>query len=256
MRIGCRDLCVAFESEKQTVVALEGVSLAIPAGQFVSVVGPSGCGKTSLLRTFAGFLKPHDGELLPASGLRFGTMVYQENSLFPWMTVMENACFGMEAQGIPLAERESKARILLDRFGLSSREQSWPWQLSAGMKQRVAVIRSFLSNPDLLLMDEPFGALDCQLRMTLQQELLGLWEQSRSTVVFVTHDVDEAILLSDRVVVLSGSPGKVIGEYDIPFDRPRSLNVTLTGKFLQVKAEICAQLGLSSQVEVSAHAVR
>lgn len=254
MRIGCRDLRVTFRSEGQDVVALEGVSVSIQDGEFVSVVGPSGCGKTSLLRTFAGILNPSAGTLFLGRGSKPGAMVYQENSLFPWMTVLDNACFGLEAQGVSKPERERRARILLDRFGLSAREQAWPWQLSAGMKQRVAVIRSFLSDPDLLLMDEPFGALDCQLRITLQQELLGLWEYSRTTVLFVTHDVDEAILLSDRVLVFSGSPGRVIGEHEIPFARPRSLGVTLTESFLHVKREICAQLGLSQNE--AAHAVR
>jgi ABC-type nitrate/sulfonate/bicarbonate transport system ATPase subunit len=220
------------------------VSLHVRDGEFVSVVGPSGCGKTTLLRTLAGFIKPDSGVVEHGRSASQGLMVYQEDSLFPWMNVLDNACFNMEAQGVPKRERERRALALLHRFGFEGREGAWPSQLSMGMKQRVAVIRSFLGASDLLLMDEPFAALDCQMRLTLQQELLELWEQDRKTVLFVTHDVEEAILLSDRVAVFSRQPGNVIGDYRIPFGRPRDPEITLTEDFVRIKRRIFYQLGI------------
>jgi NitT/TauT family transport system ATP-binding protein len=242
MRFVCRSLSVSVPVSGGRFEILRNVNIAARPGEFVCVVGPSGCGKTTLLRTIAGFLKPDTGWIEHHAEPRSALMVYQENSLFPWMTVLENACFGLEAQGVPVAERERRALPLLNRFSLKGRERAWPHQLSAGMKQRVAVIRSFLGTPDLLLMDEPFAALDCHMRLKLQQELLELWEQEHKTVLFVTHDVDEAILLGDRVVVMSASPGRVIAELPIPFERPRHAGLTLTSEFLQLKREIYRHL--------------
>jgi NitT/TauT family transport system ATP-binding protein len=154
------------------------------------------------------------------------------------MTVLQNATFGLEMQGVSKSIRDAQARELLERMGIIGREQSFPHQLSMGMKQRVAVIRCFLSKPGLMLMDEPFGALDSQTRSTLQQELLTLWDQNRNSVIFVTHDVEEALLLSDRILVLSPQPGKVIGEIRVKIPRPRSAETTLTEDFLSLKRKI------------------
>jgi NitT/TauT family transport system ATP-binding protein len=173
-------------------------------------------------------------------------LVFQEHGLFPWMTVLDNAAFGLEMQGVGKKEREGRAMELLQRFGLAGRERSYPNQLSAGMKQRVAVIRSFISRPSILLMDEPFAALDYQTRLRLQQELLELWEQEHKSVVFVTHDIEEAILLSDRILVFSAQPGTVVAEFRVDFSRPRNTAVTLEEKFSQLKMRILGKLGLSS----------
>ena len=231
---------------------LDQVSLNVGSGEFVSVTGPSGCGKTTLLRTIAGLIAPCSGRVEHGRGAARTLMVYQENSLFPWMSVLDNACFGLEALGVPRMEREAKARAVLERFGLSGREHSWPHQLSAGMKQRVAVIRSFISAPDLLLMDEPFGALDCHMRGILQRELLVLWEQDRPTVLFVTHDIEEALLLSDRVIVLSGLPGRIRADVGVDLERPRRAEVVLTDEFVELKRCVWQHMSPAS-IEV-AHA--
>jgi NitT/TauT family transport system ATP-binding protein len=173
-------------------------------------------------------------------------MVYQENSLFPWMTVLENAAYGLKIQGVKKPERERRARELLRRYGLAGREECYPHTLSVGMKQRVAVIRCFLSDPAMLLMDEPFAALDAQTRLTLQQELLGLWEPGRRSVIFVTHDVEEALLLSDRILVMSHSPGSIVDQIPVPFERPRTPATALTSEFLALKRRIYAALGIEA----------
>jgi NitT/TauT family transport system ATP-binding protein len=252
LRFACRHLSISFPGRSgrsqalSKIQALSDVSIEARRGEFVSVVGPSGCGKTTLLRTIAGFLKPDAGSIeldIPSHSGQC-LMVYQENSLFPWKTVLDNACFGLEMQGVPPEERCRLAAPYFRRLHLEGREHAWPHQLSAGMKQRVAVIRSFLSNPDLLLMDEPFAALDCQLRLCLQQDLMELWERDHKTVLFVTHDIEEAILLGDRVVVMSATPGTVVAEFAVGFDRPRDAALTLTEEFLHLKRQIAGHLNL------------
>ncbi len=254
MLFACRRLYVSFPVGNGKLEVLRDVNFEARRGEFVSIVGPSGCGKTTLLRTILGMVQPDAGGIQRDNPQNPGrcVMVHQENSLFPWMSVLDNACFGLEAQGISRAEREGQALRLLRRFGLEGREHAWPHQLSLGMKQRVAVIRSFLSNPDLLLMDEPFAALDCHMRLSLQQDLMDLWEQDQKTVVFVTHDVEEAILLSDRVVVLSASPGTVVAEVRVSFDRPRDADLALTAEFLQLKREISRHLHIHQREPVHA----
>ena len=225
--LSCAGLGLTYPDHGQSVCALTDVSFEARQGEFVSVIGPSGCGKTTLLHVLAGLLPPTSGTV-ELAGREPGqppsaAMVFQENSLFPWMTVLDNAAFGLEMRKVPRAEREDKAIRMLERFGLGGRERDYPRQLSTGMKQRVAVIRAFLSGAPILLMDEPFAALDRQRRIMAQQELAELWESERKTVIFITHDVDEALLLSDRIIVLSPSPGTVIAEYRIPLERPRML---------------------------------
>ena len=249
MRLKCSNLSVWFRSNNHSIQALDRISLEARDGEFLAVIGPSGCGKTTLLRSLAGLIKPSEGviEQIPEPQSCGGRslLVFQEDGLFPWMTVLQNAAFGLEMQGRGKPERERLARELLSRYGLSNREKAYPSQLSVGMKQRVAVIRSFLSEPSMLLMDEPFAALDAQTKITLQQELLSLWDLSHCNVVFVTHDVDEAIMLGDRILVMSPQPGRIIAQHQVQFDRPRSTVTALDREFLRLKRELYEQLGVS-----------
>jgi NitT/TauT family transport system ATP-binding protein len=251
MQLRCSHLGLSFPSDGREVSALRDVNFEVRSGEFIAVIGPSGCGKTTLLRALAGLLKPSEGRIefgpSQVDGKRRVSLVFQEEGLFPWMNVLDNAAFGLEMQGVPRADRENRAVELLQRYGLAGRERAYPHQLSVGMKQRVSVIRSFLSDPAVLLMDEPFAALDAQTRLTLQQELLSLWENHKKTVVFITHDVDEAILLSDRVLVMSPQPGTITGEFTVPFDRPRSPESTLSEEFLVLKKRLLGMLGLASR---------
>jgi NitT/TauT family transport system ATP-binding protein len=231
------------------VPALAGLSFETREREFLTFVGPSGCGKTTILRMLAGIIPPGKGvlERIPAPGDVGGQvlLVFQENNLFPWMTVLGNAVFGCKMQNVGRARREARALELLQRLGFAGREHAYPHELSLGMKQRVAVARCFLSDPAVMLMDEPFAALDCQTRLMLQQELLELWEQNHKSVVFVTHDVEEAILLSDRILVLSRQPGRVIGEFPVRFPRPRAAAITMTEEFLVLKRCLAAALGMA-----------
>jgi len=239
---------VSFRDGAQRIEALKNLTLECANGEFLSILGPSGCGKTTLLRILAGLITPDSGQVVstPASADGDGRslLVFQEESLFPWMTVLQNAVFGLEMQGVKRPIREDQARQMLRRTGVLGREHSYPHQLSLGMKQRVAVIRCFLSKPGLMLMDEPFGSLDAQMRYTLQRELLALWDQNRNSVIFVTHDVEEALLLSDRILVLSAQPGTVIGEIGVPLSRPRSAETTLTEEYLFLKKRISHLLSM------------
>jgi NitT/TauT family transport system ATP-binding protein len=254
MHVSCVNLGADFRANGETVTAIEGLSLESREGEFLSIVGPSGCGKTTLLRIIAGLKQPDRGrvDLMPGQGDRDtqGLLVFQENSTFPWMTALENATFGLEMEGVARAERERKARELFARHGLGGRENAYPHELSAGMKQRVAVIRAFLSDPPLLLMDEPFGALDSQTRAALQLELLSLWRKDRKSVIFVTHDVDEAIVLSDRILVLSVQPGRVVADVPVPLPRQDRHLAILSDEFLGLKREILPKLGMNLHASV------
>jgi NitT/TauT family transport system ATP-binding protein len=246
MQLACRHATVTFKTGATQIPALRDVSFETREGEFLCFIGPSGCGKTTLLRTMASLVRPWEGRveriLAPGDHKDKILLVFQEDSLFPWMTVLANATFGLKMQGVRTAERETRARALLNRFGLGGRERAYPHQLSLGMKQRVAVIRCFLSDPAVMLMDEPFAALDAQTRLALQQELLALWEQERKTVIFVTHDIEEALLLSDRILLLAGAPGMVIDEVTVPFPRPREASLTLEKQFLELKRYLWSKL--------------
>lgn len=208
------------------VTAVSDVSLEVQQGEFVSIVGPSGCGKTTLLNMIAGFLPPSvgqimlDGRAVSGPGPDRG-VVFQSFALFPWKTALENVTFGPKMRGVPREERERIGREYLALVGLAGAEGRYPTELSGGMQQRVAVARALANSPDLLLMDEPFGSVDAQTRMTLQEELTRIWQERRPTILFVTHDVEEAVFLANRVIVLSSAPGRVLAELPVLLPRPR-----------------------------------
>jgi ABC-type nitrate/sulfonate/bicarbonate transport system ATPase subunit len=207
-------------------LALSDVSLTVQANEFVSVVGRSGCGKTTLLNIIAGLLRPTEGEALvndrpiEGPGLDRG-MVFQNSALFPWLTAIENIEFGPQNQGVPKAQRRSLARELIELVRLEGFESKYPRELSGGMQQRVAIARALAMDPEILLMDEPFGALDELTRAEMQSELLRIWEARKKTVIFITHSIPEAVYLSDRVVVLSPHPGRLRKIFEIDLSRPR-----------------------------------
>ncbi len=237
-------LSKSFLQEGHQKVVLQDIDLNVNEGEFLCIVGPSGCGKTTLLRMIAGLDFPTTGRVLEGeTGIsgpsRERGYVFQQYSLFPWLNVLENVNFGLELQGIEEKERDQKTREYLKMVGLSQFENSYPKELSGGMKQRVAIARSLVNNPHVLLMDEPFSALDVQSRHKLQEELVRIWKEEQKTVIFVTHNVDEAVFLADRVVVLSRNPGKIIKSFQIDLKRIRDRD---SAKFLELKKEITSFL--------------
>lgn len=236
------DLRFGSSPERQ-VVALDGLSMEITDKQFAVIVGPSGCGKSSLLDVIAGLREPSsgacllDGKEIHGPGKERG-MVFQNYSLFPWLTVLKNVEFGLMLQGKPRAEATGRARHYVNSVGLSGFENAYPNQLSGGMKQRVAIARSLANNPEVILMDEPFGALDSQTRIVMQQLLLGIWEKEHKTVLFVTHDIDEALYLGEKVYVMSARPGRIIDTISIGFAHPRSYELSTSPEFVELKRRI------------------
>ncbi len=225
------------------VRALDHVDLVVEEGEFLALLGPSGCGKSTLLNILAGFETSTEGVVLferqtiDKAGPDRG-VVFQEAALFPWLTVFDNITFGPRVQGIKRAVYEQAAREMLDLVGLSDFAQSYPSQLSGGMRQRVGIARVLVMKPRALLMDEPFGALDAQTRLTMQELLLDVWQRLKITVVFVTHDIDEAILLADRVCVMSARPARIAQQIAIQLPRPRSIDDLTSPGFIRHKAEI------------------
>jgi NitT/TauT family transport system ATP-binding protein len=215
-----------YDTGRQTVQALRDVSFEVSAGEFVCIVGPSGCGKTTLFRTIAGLETPSSGEVrlegTPVTGPETDRgMVFQEYGLFPWRTVRENVAFGLEQQAVPDDERERRVSGLISLVGLDGFGDAYPKELSGGMKQRVGIARALAVDPEILLMDEPFGSVDAQTREMLHEELIDVWNETGKTVLFVTHDVPEAVTLADRVVVMAADPGRVRESVEIDVDRPR-----------------------------------
>ena len=225
--IAIERLSKTFESSRGTShLALSDISLNVAQGEFVSILGPSGCGKSTLLYIVGGFVSPSEGAMRVAGKPVTGPgpdrgPVFQEFALFPWKTVLGNVMYGLVEQGRPKAEAEKRARELIDLVHLKGYENFYPKELSGGMKQRVAIARTLAYRPSILLMDEPFGALDAHTRTGMQHELLEIWERDRKTVLFVTHSVEEAVFLSDRVVVLTRSPGRIKEIIRIDLPRPR-----------------------------------
>jgi NitT/TauT family transport system ATP-binding protein len=215
-----------FGERRQGFTALDGVSIDIAAGTFFVIVGPSGCGKTTLLRILGRLDEPTAGSIsvIPsAEGKPLMSMVFQGDSIFPWMTVWDNAAYALTLRGAPKAEIRDVVGHYLERTGLTKFARSYPHQLSGGMKQRVSIARAFANDPEILLMDEPFSALDEQNKTLLQEELLRIWEEHRKTVIFITHSVDEAVTLGDRIMIMTAHPGRVKAMIDVPFERPRSV---------------------------------
>jgi NitT/TauT family transport system ATP-binding protein len=215
-----------FASKSGVATALDNVSLEIAAGTFCVIVGPSGCGKTTLLRIAAGLEHETTGVIRirrddPAKPLN--SMVFQGDSIFPWMTVWDNAAYGLMARKRPAGEIKSTVAHYLDRTGLTRFANYYPHQLSGGMRQRVSIARAFANDPEVLLMDEPFSALDEQNKLILQEELLRIWDEHKKTVIFITHSVDEAVILGDRIVVMTASPGRIKAVVDVNFPRPRNI---------------------------------
>ena len=211
-KISARNVTKAYPTLDGFIVALEDFSLEVAEGEFVCIVGPSGCGKSTFLRMLAGLEEISSGtiEIRPGSdpGKPLNSVVFQEYAIFPWKSVIENVAFGLRMRGIGHRERHETARYWLDRVGLGKFADYYPHQISGGMKQRVSIIRALANDPEVLLMDEPLGALDAQTRVVLQEELLRIWEETRKTVVYITHSLDEAVLLGDRVILMSAQPGR------------------------------------------------
>jgi len=237
------------EAQAQTV-AVSNVNLRIAKGEFVTLVGPSGCGKSTLFNMIAGLLPPDDdGSLLfggapQRDGQLLGKVSFmpQRDLLFPWRTVLDNAILALEVEGLPRKQARERARAMLPEFGLAGFADHYPHQLSGGMRQRVALMRTFLFERDLMLLDEPFGALDALTRSRMQHWLLDIWARHWRTVLFITHDIDEAIVLGDRVLVMSARPGTVKSETVIDLPRPRDPSVVLTPEFIRIKQRLLAEI--------------
>jgi NitT/TauT family transport system ATP-binding protein len=228
------------------LVAIDDVSIEIEEGTFFAIVGPSGCGKTTLLRILGGLETQTGGAVeiaRPKPGRPQYSMVFQGDSIFPWMTVFDNAAYGLRMRNAPKAETAEAVKHWLDRTGLTRYAQLYPHQLSGGMRQRVSIARAFANDPEVLLMDEPFSALDEQNRTILQQELLRIWEVDKKTVVFITHSVDEAVTLADKIMVMTASPGRAKTLIDVGLERPRNvLELRNDPRYGQIVYSIWAQL--------------
>jgi NitT/TauT family transport system ATP-binding protein len=245
-KIRLRGVAKMFDVRGQVVQAVEATDLAVPDGQFVCLVGPSGCGKTTLLRIVAGLESPSAGtiEVQRSDGGRAATrplnaMIFQQESLFPWKTVAENVEFALRIRGVDRAERRRRTEQWLRTVGLHRFASSYPYQLSGGMKQRVSIARAFALDPEILLMDEPFAALDQQTKLLLQEELIRIWGETRKTVLFVTHNIDEAVVLADRVIVMTAHPGRIKAEVEIDLPRPRDpMGVRSDPRYMELTQEI------------------
>jgi NitT/TauT family transport system ATP-binding protein len=246
-RIEITDLGVAFGRNGRRIEAVRRFTLMTTPGEFVALLGPSGCGKTTVLNAVAGFVMPTsgrvmvDGRPVTEPGADRG-MVFQQHSLFPWKTVLANVEFGLKMRGIAARERAARARDYLNLVGLTGFERAYPRELSGGMQQRVGIARVLVNRPRVMLMDEPFGALDAQTRLAMQELLLGVWREVGTTVLFVTHDVDEALFLADRVAVMTARPGQIRDLLPVKLARPRSTEVIATPGFMALKARVLGQV--------------
>ncbi len=239
-----QDITKRFWSGSSEITALDDVSLVLGENEFTSIVGPSGCGKTTLLRLCAGLEDVSEGRTLfrgqPVTGVNTKVgYITQDSNLYPWMTLRQNVEFPLEIQGVPAGERRDKAQEFIRMVGLAGFENHWPYQLSGGMQKRGSIIRTMVYGPSVVLMDEPFGPLDAQTRMVLQNDLLRIWGEQRQTILFITHDLTEAIALSDKVVVMSARPGRIKAVYDVPISRPRDVfQIHNQAGYSEVHAEI------------------
>jgi NitT/TauT family transport system ATP-binding protein len=236
-----------FEGRAGTTVALQDVSFNVDSNEFICVVGPSGCGKSTILNIIAGLIEPTSGtvkvggKMISGPGRERG-VVFQQYALFPWKTVFENVRFGLKYQKIPEKRSCEIAEKYLEVVGLKDFKDAYPKELSGGMKQRVAIARAYAANPEVLLMDEPFGALDAQTRVQLQENLLKTWEGERKTCFFITHDVEEAIFLAQRIIIMSARPGRIKEIIEVSLPYPRAQEVKLTKEFNEIKNELWAMV--------------
>jgi NitT/TauT family transport system ATP-binding protein len=237
------DLVKTFRRGKRSITAIDRFSLTVGEGEFVSIVGPSGCGKSTFLHILGGF-EPFDGGAMLLNGARIAGpgpdrgVMFQENALFPWRSVIGNVGWALEIQGIPKTDRLATADKYLKLIGLSQFADAYPTELSGGMKQRVALARVLAFEPRILLMDEPFGALDVQTRELMQEELNTIWQQTKKTVIFITHDIEEAIYLSDRVIVFTARPGRLKDEIVIDLPRPRNIEIKKSTEYLAFRNRV------------------
>jgi len=267
-KLELKDISMLFSRRGRRFEALRDISFQVAPGQFISIVGASGCGKTTLLRIVDGLTRPTrgevwvDGRAVDRPGPDRG-FVFQQDALFPWRTVLDNVIFGLEVQGKPKREARERADVLVRLVGLTGFEQHFPHELSGGMRQRANLARALTIDPDVLLMDEPFASLDAQTREIMQAELLRIWRSNRKTVLFVTHQIDEAVYLADRVVVMTSRPGQVKAVLDVDIPRPRDLSVKRTPRFLElvdaiwkmIEEEVKAALHMTNTDGPSVHQV-
>ncbi|MBE3588481.1 MAG: ABC transporter ATP-binding protein [Thermoanaerobacteraceae bacterium] len=242
-KLSIEEVCKTFNARAGDVEALQATSFHVREGEFVTILGPSGCGKSTILRIVAGLTEPTagrvllDGREIKGPGPDRG-MVFQSYTLFPWLTVRRNIEFGLELRGVPAQERRAVSRHYVELVGLKGFEETFPAGLSGGMKQRVAIARALANDPEILLMDEPFGALDAQTRLIMQEILLKVWEEAQKTILFVTHDVEEAVFLSDTVHVMTSRPGQIKETVCIDLPRPRTYEMKDEPAFLRLKRQL------------------
>lgn len=245
------NVSVRFGDGEDSHLAVTDTTLEMQPGEFVCILGPSGCGKSTLLNSIAGYVKPTsgqvrvDGKKITGPGPDRG-MVFQQYSLFPWKTIRENVAFGPKVGGATAAAAESVANTFLNMVGLTKFADRYPAELSGGMQQRVGIARALANYPSVLLMDEPFGALDAQTRLMMQESLLGIWTEFRTTVVFVTHDVDEAVFLADRILVMSAAPGRIIEDMTVDLGRPRDPGIATSRQFIDIKKRCLSMIRAES----------
>lgn len=245
-KIVIKDLTKVFYKKGQSVTALKDINISIGDGEFVCLIGPSGCGKTTLLRVLAGLEKPSAGEYSIAQdkkGRPLQSMVFQERGVIPWLSVKENVAFGLKMRHLPKEVVRERTDYYLEKVGLDQFAHLYPKELSGGMKQRVSIARAFANDPEILLMDEPFAALDEQNKFLLQEELLSIWSETKKTVLFITHSIDEALLLSDRILLMSAQPGSIVKQKHIDLPRPRTMekvraDTTMADHFVDIRRHL------------------
>lgn len=245
-RVDIKDLVIRFETKTGVMTALDRTNVTLESGTFTALIGPSGCGKSTLMNAIAGFVNASEGHLTLDDQAIVGPsndvgVIFQQYALFPWFTALDNVRFGLKRMGLSRREEMDRARAALDEVGLTDHADKYPQQLSGGMKQRVAIARTFVVEPKVLLMDEPFGALDAQTRVSMHGLLMSVWLKHLATVLFVTHDVDEALLLADDIHVMSQAPGQLIRHYELKQPRPRSLGPSSV-ELLEIREEILGLL--------------
>jgi len=225
MIVECNHIKKSYTTRNGEIAALDDVSFQVNEGEFLCIVGPSGCGKTTLLKIIAGLLQPTSGNIIfkgdDTNGDPKRALVFQDHGLFPWMTVLENVAFGLKMQGVGRKDRDTRSMDFIEKVGLSKFADNFAHELSIGMRQRVGIARAFVAGAQILLMDEPFGSLDAQTKLVLQIELLKIWKDYQKIVVYVTHDIEEAVRLSDRILVMTTRPATICAEIPVPLDRPR-----------------------------------